>query len=198
MERLEALIAQQQATPPLRRKDLETTLDQVRTLALPRSRCTVGLLSLPRTQRGSVSQRLAKVCCLAPGPRPDQRVSRPAAGVRPVGRTASRPARGGPGGRWRGGRRARLGRAPQREGGWGTDAVRGKGRVNFPYSPACQRLPQCRLAGAAGPGDKDIWAKRNSKRLGGIATLDGACVPSTSADVPRGTVRRFEGLSSLL
>jgi hypothetical protein len=68
MERLEALIAQQQATPPLRRKDLETTLDQVRTLALPRSRCTVGLLSLPRTQRGSVSQRLAKVCCLATRP----------------------------------------------------------------------------------------------------------------------------------
>jgi len=79
MERLEALLAQQQATPPLRRIDLETTLDQVHTLALPRSRCTVGLLSLPRTQRGSVSQRLAKVCGLAPSPRHDQRVSRPAA-----------------------------------------------------------------------------------------------------------------------
>jgi hypothetical protein len=100
----------------------------------PRSRYTASLLSLPRAQRGSVSQRLAKGCCLAPSPRPDQRVSRPAAGGRPVGRTASRPARGGPGVRWRGGRRARFGRAPQREGSWGTDAVSGKGRLNFLYS----------------------------------------------------------------
>jgi len=46
----------------------------------PRSRYTAGLLSLPRAQRGSVSQRLAKGCCLAPSPRPAQRVSRLAAG----------------------------------------------------------------------------------------------------------------------
>src|SRR5215471_7998391 len=55
-------------------------------------------------------------------------------GVQPVGRTARRPAWGRQSVRWRGGRWARLGRAPEQAGGWGTDAVSGKGRLNFLYS----------------------------------------------------------------
>jgi hypothetical protein len=48
-----------------------------------------GLLSLPRAQRGSVSERRAEGCGLSPSPRQDWRVSR--------------PARGEGGVRWRGG-----------------------------------------------------------------------------------------------
>jgi hypothetical protein len=62
-----------------------------------------GLLSLPRAQHGSVSERLAEVCCLSPSPRPDRCVSRPAACERPAGGTASRSARSWGGVRWRGG-----------------------------------------------------------------------------------------------
>ena len=50
--------------------------------------------SLPRAQRGSVSERRAEGCGRSPSPRQDQRSSRPAAGVRLAGHTASRPARG--------------------------------------------------------------------------------------------------------
>ena len=57
--------------------------------------------SLPRAQRGGVAERRAAGCGLSPRPRPDRRVSRPAAGVLPAGHTASRPARGEGGVRWR-------------------------------------------------------------------------------------------------
>jgi hypothetical protein len=56
--------------------------------------------SLPRAQRGSVSERRAALCCLSPSPRQDRRVSRPAACVRQAERTASRPAQGWGGIRW--------------------------------------------------------------------------------------------------
>jgi hypothetical protein len=74
------------------------------------SRCEA-CFSLPRAQRGSVSERLAEVCGLSPSPRHDWRVSRPAARMRPA--QGARPAAR------RGGRRARPGRAYQREGSWG-------------------------------------------------------------------------------
>ncbi len=57
--------------------------------------------SLPRAQRGGVAERRAAGGGLAPRPRPDRRVSRPAAGVLLAGHTASRPAWGEGGGRWR-------------------------------------------------------------------------------------------------
>ena len=69
--------------------------------------------SLPRAQRGSVAERLAAVDGLSPSPRQDRRVSRPAACGRPAGRTASRPAQGWGGVRWRGGQQG--GRAPSVE-----------------------------------------------------------------------------------
>jgi hypothetical protein len=50
----------------------------------------------PRAQRGRVSERLAEVCGLSLSPRQDRRVSRPAACVRPAGRTASLPATSSP------------------------------------------------------------------------------------------------------
>ena len=59
--------------------------------------------SLPRAQRGRVSARRAAGCCRSPSPRQGRRGSRPAAGVRPAGHTASRPAQGEGGVRWRGG-----------------------------------------------------------------------------------------------
>jgi hypothetical protein len=63
-----------------------------------------------------------------PSPRQDRRVSRPAACVRPAGRTASRPAQGWGGVRGRGGAT-----------GWAR-AVGGKGRLIFLYSWLIERL----------------------------------------------------------
>ena len=84
------------------------------------SRCDsshAGLLSLPRAQRGSVSGGWPRsaACPPAPGMTGASAVLRPA-----CGRQGARPAaRRGEGVRWRGGIRARPGRAHQREGGWG-------------------------------------------------------------------------------
>jgi hypothetical protein len=82
--------------------------------------------SLPRAPRGRVSERRAAGCYLSPSPREDRRVSRPAACVRPAGHTASGPARGEGGIRWRGG---------QPGGGGAGGGVTGKGALYFLYSP---------------------------------------------------------------
>jgi hypothetical protein len=54
-----------------------------------------------RLRSADSSEQRAEGCCLSPRPRHDRRVSRPAAGVRLAGHTASRPARGEGGVRWR-------------------------------------------------------------------------------------------------
>jgi hypothetical protein len=80
-----------------------------------------------------------------PSPRQDRRVSRPAACVRPAGRTASRPAQGWGGVRWRGGAT-----------GWAR-AVGGKGRLIFLYSAdRAPRASQPRAGSRRGRGERGM------------------------------------------